>query len=91
VKKIDPRQIRDCSARAKRTRLAWGFPTQKAFCEASGVRYDLYTACERGQRRLSLAVALKIRRRFGIPLDWIYCGDASRLPAALATSLKERK
>src|SRR5438477_10724893 len=71
VKKIDPRQIRDCSARAKRTRLALGYATQKAFCEASGVRYDLYSACERGQRRLSLDVALKIRDKLGIPLDWI--------------------
>ncbi len=89
MKKIDPRQIRDCSARAKRTRLALGFATQKAFCEASGVRYDLYGACERGQRRLSLDVALKIRDKLGIPLDWIYCGDDSRLPAALRTELRK--
>ena len=89
MKKIDPRQIRDCSARAKRTRLALGFVTQKAFCEASGVRYDLYTACERGQRRLSLDVALKIRDKLGIPLDWIYCGDDSRLAAALRAELRK--
>ena len=88
MKKIDPRQIRDCSARAKRTRLALGFATQKAFCEASGVRYDLYGACERGQRRLSLDVALQIRDKLGIPLDWICCGDDSRLPAALRKALE---
>jgi transcriptional regulator with XRE-family HTH domain len=91
VKKIDPRHIRDCADRIKRTRLALGFKTQKEFCEKAGIRYDLYTAFERAERRVSLPLALKIRDKLGIPLDWIYCGDDSRLPAALRRELEGRK
>ncbi len=91
MKKIDPRKIRDCAGRITRTRLALGFKTQTAFAEEIGVRHYLYNPFERAKRRVSLGVAFKIRNKFGIPLDWIYCGDASRLPAALRTSLKERK
>jgi DNA-binding XRE family transcriptional regulator len=91
VKKIDPRKIRDCAARITRTRLALGFKTQTAFAKEIGIHPYLYNPFERGKWRVSLAVAFKIRNKFGIPLDWIYCGDASRLPAALSTSLKERK
>ena len=91
VKKIDPRKIRECADRITRTRLALGFKTQTAFCKEIGVRYDLYNAFERALRRVSLAAAFKIRDKLGIPLDWTYCGDDSRLPAALYKKLQEHK
>ena len=91
MKKIDPRKIRECADRITRTRLALGFKTQIAFCKAIGVRSDLYNAFENAVRRVSLAAAFKIRDKFGIPLDWIYCGDAAGLPAALYKKLKRSK
>ena len=91
MKKIDPRKIRECADRITRTRLALGFKTQTAFAKEIGVRSDLYNPFENAVRRVSLAAAFKIRDKFGIPLDWIYCGNASRLPAALSRALKERK
>jgi len=91
VKKIDPRKIRDCAGRLARTRLALGFKTQTAFAEEIGIQQYLYNPLETGKRRVSLDVALKIRDKLGIPLDWIYCGDDSRLPTALYKVLQERK
>ena len=91
MKKIDPRKIRDCAGRITRTRLALGFKTQTAFAEEIGIRHYLYNPFERAKRRVSLNVALKIRDKLGIPLDWIYCGDDSRLPAALYKKLQEHK
>ena len=91
MKKIEARLIRECSDRVRRTRIALGYKTQMAFCREYGIRYDIYAACERGHRRLSLAVALLMRDKLKIPLDWIYCGDARRLPAALHRALQKRK
>ena len=91
MKKIEPKLIRECAARLRRTRLALGFNTQSAICEKIGIRPYLYSPFERARRRVSLGVALKIRDKLGIPLDWTYCGDDSRLPAALSKELEQRK
>ena len=91
MKKIDTRHIRDCAGRITRTRLALGFKTQTAFSEEIGIQSYLYNPFERGKRRVSLEVALRIRDRFGVPLDWTYCGDDRRLPAALSKKLRESK
>lgn len=66
--------------RLELTRLALGFESQIDFCKAIRVQKNVYNPFEKGKRRISLAVAMKIRRRFGISLDWIYCGDPGTLP-----------
>jgi len=68
-----------------------GFKTQTAFAEEIGIHPYLYNPFERGKWRISLRVALKMRDKLGIPLDWTYCGDDSRLPAALYKKLQEHK
>jgi transcriptional regulator with XRE-family HTH domain len=74
--------------RLVRTRLALGYTTQRGFAEQLGIRSHQINVFERGRRRISLGVALLIREKFGISLDWIYCGDAAGLPAALYKKLK---
>ena len=64
------------------TRLAIGVK-QAEFCRQIGVEKNVYNPFEKGTRRITLEVALKIRARFGVSLDWIYCGDISKLSVDL--------
>ena len=77
--------------RLVRTRLALGYMTQSAFAEQLGIGSPQYSVFESGKRRISLGVALLIWEKFGVSLDWIYCGDAAGLPAALYKKLKRSK
>lgn len=75
--------VKDIAKRLVQTREALGFPNQVDFCAAIDVAKNVYNPFEKGRRRISVDIALKIRRKFSIPLDWIYCGDSSQLPAKL--------
>ena len=73
------------------TRLALGYKTQSAFAEQIGIGSAQYSVFESAKRRISLGVALSIREKFGVSLDWIYRGDAAGLPASLYKKLKRSK
>lgn len=73
--------------RLKATREALGYPTQNEFAKALGVDRSSYNLFENGKRRLTNDVALKMRRKFGISLDWIFCGEVSQLPVGLIAKL----
>jgi len=88
------RQGIETSVIAKRliqTRLALGYATQTAFSEQIGIHQHQYNVFENGRRRISLGVALLIWEKFGVSLDWIYCGDATGLPASLHKKLKRSR
>lgn len=78
---------RDIGRRLLATRLALEFDVQNDFCTEIGVAKNVYNPFEKGRRRISLDVALKIRERFKVPLDWVFCGDPSALPLNLARRL----
>lgn len=80
--------LKDISRRLELTRIALGFESQVDFCKEIRVQKNIYNPFEKGKRRVSLAVAMKIRRRFGISLDWIYCGDPSTLPVQVFRKLE---
>lgn len=75
------------SYRLKATREALGFSKQIDFAKALGLDKSSYNLFENGQRRLTIAVAQRLRRKFGISLDWTYCGDASQLPSKIIAKL----
>ena len=77
-----PESVKDIADRLVRTREALSL-SQAAFAEAVGVEKNIYNPFERGRRRITIDVAIKIRKRFNIPLDWIFCGDPSQLPAKI--------
>lgn len=68
--------------RLVKTREALGFQ-QSEFCKEIRVAKNTYNPFEKGHRQITLIVATKIKERFGISLDWIYCGDPATLPAGL--------
>jgi hypothetical protein len=46
-----------------------------------------YNPFEKGRRRITIDVATKIRDRYGISLDWIYCAEQRVLPSDLYQKL----
>lgn len=73
--------------RLKATREALGFDKQSDFAKQLGLDKSSYNLFENGKRRLTNAVALRLRRKFGISLDWLYCGDVSSLPNKITSKL----
>jgi transcriptional regulator with XRE-family HTH domain len=68
--------------RLLRTRQALKL-SQAEFCRQIGVERNLYNPFEKGRRRITIDVAMKIRDRYGVTLDWIYAGDPHALPSGL--------
>lgn len=70
------------AARLIATREALGFPSQTDFCKEIKAAKNVYNPFETGKRPITLGMARKIKKRFGIPLDWTLDGDqAQKLPA----------
>ena len=61
--------------------------SQAEFCRQIGVERNLYNPFEKGRRRITIDVAMKIRDRYGVTLDWIYAGDPHALPSDLYQKL----
>jgi ribosome-binding protein aMBF1 (putative translation factor) len=77
-----PMTPKNVGRRLLRTREALGL-SQAEFCRQIGVERNLYNPFEKGRRRITIGVAMKIRDRYGITLDWIYAGEPHALPSDL--------
>ena len=77
-----PMTPKNTGRRLLRTREALEL-SQAEFCRQIGVERNLYNPFEKGRRRITIDVAMKIRNRYGITLDWIYAGDPHALPSDL--------
>ena len=83
---IDPPEI--IAARLKALRLALDFRTQKAFADKLGIEKNTYNPFEKGTRELTFETACLIRKRFKIPVDYLFWGDTEdQLPQAVARRL----
>lgn len=74
--------------RLKALRLASGFEQATDWCEHIGVLPNVWNPFERGSRRISLDVAIKVCEKTGASLDWIYRGLEHMLPLDLAKRLE---
>lgn len=61
--------------------------SQAQLCREIGVAQNRWNQYETGERRITLDVALRLKRRFGVTRDWIYDGDISGMPHGLAVKL----
>ena len=48
---------------------------QVTFAKSLGIEKNTYNAYERGKRPLTIETAKKIRRKYGISVDWLLFGD----------------
>lgn len=69
--------------RLRRTRLALGYTKKVEFSKKIEVDKGDYTKFEAGDRALPLSVGIKIKERFGVSLDWLFCADHTHLSTAL--------
>jgi DNA-binding XRE family transcriptional regulator len=67
------------SARLKALRIALGYKHQNAFAAELGIEKNTYNPFENGKRPLTFEVACRIRRRFGISVDWLFFGDMGQV------------
>lgn len=78
----------DIAARLELLRQ-WTGKNQRAFAEASDVTPSEWSVYERGRRALPLNVALKLKRRWRVSLDWIYYGDRAGLSVEVDRTLPQ--
>lgn len=76
---VDPQDV--IGPRLKALRIALGFPTQTKFAKAIGVEKNTYNPWEKGARPLTFEGACLIRKKFRIPLDYLFFGEIGELPA----------
>jgi transcriptional regulator with XRE-family HTH domain len=57
--------------------------TQSEYAVHIGAGRSALSNWEAGIQRLSLDGGLKLREKFGLPLDFLFCGDADALPKTL--------
>ena len=83
----DPPEI--IGARLETVRVAKGFKTQVAFAEAIGIEKNTYNPFINGERTLSWQTALLVRKKFKVPVQWLFFGeDEDDLPAWLYKTIK---
>lgn len=84
-----PNELQTIGARLKRLRLALGYENQADLCREIGVIPSRWNQYETGARRITFAIAIRMKKRFNVPLDFIYTGDQSGLPVRVADKLPE--
>jgi len=78
------------AARLRRLRQACGFKTQTAFAKAIGVEKNTYNPWEKGTRELTFEGACLIRKRFHIPVDYLFWGDLQdEIPARILKQIQD--
>lgn len=89
---IDPDDTDDLAANVGRrlalVRQALGL-AQYEWAEEAGISQPRYNMYETGRRLLTLDAALKLCARSNLTLDWLYRGDPSGLPYALAEKIRK--
>jgi DNA-binding XRE family transcriptional regulator len=77
---------KDISGRLIAVRKRFGL-NQAQFAEAIGLAKNVYNPFEKASRPLTLDAARRIRRRFGISIDWLYFGDVGQPSEGIAREL----
>lgn len=72
--------------RLKAARLALGME-KKEFAERADMGMQTYGPFENAKRPLSLEAAKKLRKAYGLPLEFMYFGKIDDLPHKIAAKL----
>lgn len=73
-------------ARLKRVREIMGL-TKKEFAERAQLSEQVYGPFENARRELSLTAAKKLRRTYGLSLEFMYFGKIDDLPTRISKEL----
>ena len=81
------RSLASIGDRLRLTRQVAGLQ-QNEFCLRAGLATNTYNQYEQGKRRPSIDHANALCDAYKLTLDWIYRGDPSGLPYAMADAIK---
>lgn len=84
----DPKIV---AKRLKNLREALGMPTQVSFAKELGIEKNTYNPFEKGTRELTFETACLIRKKFKIPIDWLFWGEDDELPYHVKVKLEARR
>lgn len=74
------------AARLEKVRSILGL-SKKEFAERAGMSEQVYGPFENARRDLSLDGAKKLRRTYGLPLEFMYFGKVEDLPTRISREL----
>ena len=74
------------AARLQRVREVLGL-SKKDFAERAGLSEQVYGPFENARRELSLNAAKKLRKTYGMPLEFMYFGNEADLPTRISRLL----
>ena len=83
-----PDYLQEVARRLRVTRLALG-KQQIELCREIDATDKAWSQWENGSRLFDILVAIRLKRRYGITLEWLYDGDPSGLPARIAALVRE--
>ena len=78
-----PAYLRQVGRRLRVVRLGLG-KSAADMCRELGTTDRAWSQWENGKRLLDILVAIRLKERYGVTLDWLYDGDPARLPLGLA-------
>lgn len=84
---VDPPKV--IGERLRRVRLACEVETRAAFAEEIGVEKNTYSPWEKGSRLLTFEGACLIRKKYGIPVAYLFWGEIDGLTVRMFNKLKE--
>lgn len=61
--------------------------TKREFAERADIAEQVYGPFENGKRSLTLQAAKKLRKTYGLPLEFIYFGKIDDLPTRISRDL----
>lgn len=70
---VDPPEV--VAKRLEALRKRYGINTQSEWAEKLGIDKSTYSLMKKGERNLSFPTACRIRREYGISVDWLFFGD----------------
>ena len=83
-----PDYLRQVGRRLRLVRLALG-KTQVEMCREIDATDRTWSQWENGRRLFDVLAAIRLKKRYGVTLDWLYDGDPKGLPARLAKLVRE--
>ena len=83
---LDPESIEACAARLRVTRMALGL-SQAEIARQTKIQPAAWNNAETGDNRLKIESALRVCRRYGVTLEWLFRGDIRQLPSELAEKI----
>lgn len=85
-KSLPPSQVEQIAHRLRMGREALGMSAAE-LCRRTGIQPNTYSQWENSKGRPQLDEAIKLCSALGYTLDWIYLGDRSGLPYAIASKI----